>query len=59
MTHRKRKAGSPQKLVQQKSAPKTLLDYQGAVKSDKKLKDWEDAREKAREYVSEKVMGKK
>ncbi len=35
---------------------KTLLDLKGVVKTDRKLEDWDSARDQAKKYVVKKVM---
>ena len=35
---------------------KTLLDFKGVIQSDQKIDDWEKVRNKAKEYVAQKVV---
>jgi len=42
-----------------KATPKTLLDMQGSIKTDKKIKDWDEVRKKAWDYATERVVGNK
>jgi hypothetical protein len=34
---------------------KTLLDLKGSIKTDKKIRDWEDVRAEAKEAVANKI----